>query len=98
MRDIDTIMKDRMSASEISEIKKESQKRVDDYLNLKLAISKEINKYVDENNLSFSDIKSGLDTSTSQTQRIMKGESGFTLDTIIKVAGFIGKSPKIIFE
>ena len=65
---------------------------------LKKSISTELNQYVEDHKLSFSEIKSGLDTSTSQTQRILKGESGFTLETIIKVARFIGKKPRIVFE
>ena len=98
MRDIDLIMKEKLTKEEINNIESESKKRVNEYLLLKKSIANELNRYIEINNLSFNDVKHGLDTSTSQTQRILKGESGFTLDTLIKVGRFLGKSPRIIFE
>ena len=98
MKSIDLIMKERLSTSEINHVKIEATKRIDEYLILKKSIANELNRYIESNKLTFSDVKKGLETSTSQTQRILKGESGFTIDTLIKVGKFLGKSPRIYFE
>ncbi len=98
MKTIDQIMTERLTKKQISKINDEADKRIDEYLSLKQSIANELNNYIETNHLTFNDVKKGLDTSTSQTQRILKGESGFTLETLIKVGRFLGKSPRIIFE
>ncbi len=98
MKNIDVIMQEKLTNDEISNINIEADKRIDEYLSLKQSISNELNHYIENNHLTFKDVKKGLDTSTSQTQRILKGESGLTLETLIKVGRFLGKSPRIIFE
>lgn len=98
MKSIDQIMQERLTEKQINSINKEADNRIDEYLLLKRSIASELSKYIESNHLTFNDVKKGLDTSTSQTQRILKGESGFTLETLIKVGRFLGKSPRIIFE
>ena len=98
MKNINQILSENFSAEEIKEIKNESAARADEYMKLKHSVSDEIKNYLGSHKMTINEIKAKLETSTSQTQRIVSGDSNFTLETLIKVGSLIGKRPKIIFE
>jgi len=97
MKNINQILKENFTDTYIDEIEKESQARAAKYMELKHTVSDAIQAYIVQNDVSFKEIKEKLETSTSQTQRIISGESNFTLDTLIKVGNLIGKQPHISF-
>lgn len=91
-------LKENYSDSEISTIRSKAKEKGRMLIDLQSSVSNAISEFAKINNHTFTDIMNGLHTSKSQTSRIIKGESNFTLETLLKIYEYTGKKPRIIFE
>jgi antitoxin component HigA of HigAB toxin-antitoxin module len=91
-------LKENYSDSEISTIRSKAKEKGKMLIELQSSVSNAISEFAKVNNHTFTDIMNGLHTSKSQTSRIIKGESNFTLETLLKIYEYTGKKPRIIFE
>ena len=83
---------------EIVKIRDRAKEKGEMLINLQNSVADTICKFARQNNHSFTDIMQGLHTSKSQASRIIKGDSNFTLETLLKIYAYTGKKPRIIFE
>ncbi|GGG08926.1 MULTISPECIES: hypothetical protein [Cysteiniphilum] len=91
-------LKENYSDSDISTIRNKAKEKGKMLIDLQNSVSHTISEFAKNNNHTFTDIMNGLHTSKSQTSRIIKGESNFTLETLLKIYEYTGKKPRIIFE
>ena len=91
-------LKQNYSDSEITNIRSRAKEKGSMLIDLQNTVSNTISEFAKHNNHTFTDIMNGLHTSKSQTSRIIKGESNFTLETLLKIYEYTGKKPRIIFE
>ncbi|WP_440998317.1 hypothetical protein [Cysteiniphilum litorale] len=91
-------LKENYSDSDISTICNKAKEKGKMLIDLQNSVSNTISEFAKNNNHTFTDIMNGLHTSKSQTSRIIKGESNFTLETLLKIYEYTGKKPRIIFE
>jgi predicted XRE-type DNA-binding protein len=97
-KSFDQYLKERYSNKDVKTIKESAKQKADEYLKFKMSIASALKDYMNKNKLGFSEIKRKLGTSDSQTNRILKGETNFTTQTIFKIAEVIGKNPRVIFD
>ncbi|WP_440994721.1 hypothetical protein [Cysteiniphilum litorale] len=91
-------LKENYTDSDISTIRNKAKEKGKMLIDLQNSVSHTISEFAKSNNHTFTDIMNGLHTSKSQTSRIIKGESNFTLETLLKIYEYTGKKPRIIFE
>ena len=94
----DQYLSERYSEDEIKSIHTRAAKKSESYIAFKKSISGALKEHMVKNNIGFNEIKQELGTSDSQTSRILKGETNFTIKTIFKIAEAIGKYPRVIFD
>jgi hypothetical protein len=96
----DQVLKSELGISDerIKKINANAEAKLKRYDRLRNSIARELLKYKEDNDLSFKEIKEGLNTSTSQAQRILKGTANFTLETILNISEFIGKDAAIVWK
>lgn len=91
-------MQEHYTDNEIDNIKDRANRRGKLLISLQQSVCNVVNEYARAHHHNFGQIKEGLHTSKGQTARILKGDSNFTLETLLKVADYTGKTPRIIFE
>ena len=62
------------------------------------SLSKEVAAFMASNKIGVVKLTEMLQTSSRQTNRILRGEANITLATIASVACLMGKTAKIVFE
>ena len=91
-------LKENYSDSEIADIRIRAKEKGKMLIDLQNSVSDVISEFAKANNHGFTDIMNGLHTSKSQTSRIIKGQSNFTIETLLKVYEYTGKKPRLTFE
>ena len=98
MKIFDDYLKENHTQAEIDLINERALQKANSYMEFKTSIAYALKNYMEEKHMGFNEIKRELETSDSQTSRLLKGDTNFTTKTIFKIAEVIGKRPRIIFE
>jgi hypothetical protein len=94
----DEFRKKKLTQREMNATDRTAQRQVAVLRSIQQAITREIEGYMRREEIGFNELTRRLETSSRQTNRILRGEANLTLGTLVEIALLMKKRPKILFE
>ena len=91
-------LNERLEVTETQRLQKAAELEKAYFKNLKKELNTAVRKCMEENDIGMSKLAHLLCSSDARTLRVIAGEHGFTMATVVRIGAALGTKPHIVFE